>query len=127
MLKLVVFNENDALDYEEIQMSRLTKLKMHYASVNRVSDSAEATLFENAFRKKNKILPNQFATRGFDVTFDVLMRLSQSTTFGETIINDASEQIESKFNYVSNSLGGFTNQGIYILNYEPDLTIKEAK
>ena len=126
-IKLVVFGENDALDYEEIQISRLTKLKMHYPSITRVNDSDEATIFENAFRRKNKILPNQFATRGFDVTFDILMRLSQNITFGETIMNEASEQIENKFNYIPNPLGGFTNQGIYILNYEPDLTIKEAK
>ena len=126
-IRLVVFGENDALDYEEIQISRLTKLKMHYPSVTRVNDSEAATNFENAFRRKNKILPNQFATRGFDVTFDVLMRLSQNIPFGETIINDASEQIENKFNYVANPLGGYTNQGVYILNYESDLTIKEAK
>lgn len=126
-IKLVVFGENDALDYEEIQLSRLAKLKMHYPSVTRVNDTEEATIFENAFRRKNKILPNQFATRGFDVTFDTLMRLAQTETFNETILTTASEQIENKFNYTANPLGGYTNQGVYILNYETDLTIKVAK
>jgi LysM repeat protein len=126
-IKLVILQDNEALDYEEINMSRLTKLNMHYPSIARPNNSPEATFFENNFRKKNKILPNQFATRGFDVTFDVLMRLSQDKPFIETITGDASEQIENRFNYVPNPTGGYLNKGVHILYYDTDLTIKEAK
>jgi LysM repeat protein len=126
-IKLVILQDNEALDYEEINMSRLTKLNMHYPSITRPNNSPEATIFENNFRKKNKILPNQFATRGFDVTFDVLMRLSQDKPFIETITGDASEQIENRFNYVPNPTGGYVNKGVHILYYDTDLTIKEAK
>ena len=126
-IKLVILQDNEALDYEEINMSRLTKLNMHYPSITRPNNSPEATVFENNFRKKNKILPNQFATRGFDVTFDVLMRLSQDKTFAETITDEASEQIENRFNYVPNPTGGYVNKGVHILYYDIDLTIKEAK
>lgn len=125
-INLVILGENDALDFEEIQMNRLTKLKMHYPSMVRVNDSEAATDFESAFRKKNKILPNQFATRGFDVTFDVLMRLSQEKSLIETLNETASEQVESKFNYVQNPDGGYMNKGVYILYYDTDLTVKQA-
>jgi LysM repeat protein len=126
-IRLVILGENTALDYDEIPINRLTKLKLLYPSQSRVNDSAEATIFENTFKKKNRILPNQFATRGFDVTFDVLMRLSQEKTLIETLSDAATEQVDSKFYYTPKSEGGYTNKGVYILYYDLDLTIKEAK
>jgi LysM repeat protein len=126
-IKLVILGENEALDFEEISVNRLTKLQLHYPSLARVNDSKEATIFENTFRKKNKVLPNLFATRGFDITFDVLMRLSQDKTFEETINDSATEQVENKFSYIAQPKGGYINKGVHILYYDKDLTIKEAK
>lgn len=126
-IKLVILSENDALDYEEIPMSRLTKLKMHFPSITKVNETKEANIFENNFRKKNKVLPNQFATRGFDITFDTILRLNQEKSFLENINTSASEQVENKFDYQPNSNGGYNNKGVYILYYDTDLTIKEAK
>lgn len=126
-IKLVILSENDALDYEEIPMSRLTKLKMHFPSITKANETKEANIFENNFRKKNKVLPNQFATRGFDITFDTILRLNQEKSFLENINTSASEQVENKFDYQSNSNGGYNNKGVYILYYDTDLTIKEAK
>ncbi|MFM9987397.1 LysM peptidoglycan-binding domain-containing protein [Flavobacterium sp.] len=126
-IKLVILGENDALDYEEISMTRLTKLKMHYPSLTRVNESDESTIFENSFKRKNKILPNQFATRGFDITFDVLLRLAQEKNITETLNETATEQVENRFYYKQNLDGGYTNKGVYILFYDTDLTIKEAK
>ena len=126
-IRLVILEENEALDYEEIQMSRLTKLKMHYPSVSRAIESELVTAFDTNFKRVNKVYPNQFATRGFDVTFDVLMRLVQEKPFMETLNDAASEQVENKFYYQPDPTGGYTNKGVYILYYDTDLTIKEAK
>lgn len=126
-IKLVTLGENEALDYDEIPMTRLTKLKMHYPSLTRANQSGEASIFENNFRRKNKILPNQFATRGFDITFDVLLRLAQEKNIIETLNETATEQVENKFYYKQNPDGGYANKGVYILFYDTDLTIKEAK
>lgn len=126
-INLVILGENDALDFEEIQISRLTKLKLHYPSASRPNKTSEAEIFENNFKKKNRVFPNQFATRGFDVTFDILLRLNQEKPIMETFEELASEQVESEFNYVQNPDGGYTNKGVHILYYDTDLTIKEAK
>lgn len=126
-INLVILGENDALDFEEIQMNRLTKLKLHYPSASRPNKSEAAADFENEYKKKNRVFPNQFATRGFDVTLDVLLRLSQDKPIMETFSELASEQVESEFNYVQNPDGGYMNKGVHILYYDTDLTIKEAK
>ncbi|HOD11413.1 MAG TPA: peptidoglycan-binding protein, partial [Flavobacterium sp.] len=107
--------------------NRLAKLNMMYPSLSKPNETPEAVQFDMKYKKLNKVLPNQFAIRGFDVTFDTLMRLSQEKTFEETIQSSASEQIENKFDYMLNSESGYTNKGVYILQYEADLSITEAK
>ncbi len=125
-VELVIFEPNETLDTDEISFENLTKLKLMYPSISRENDSAEAQIFKKEYRKKNKILPSTYATRGFDVTFDTLMRLSQGKSYQETVDSTATEQVDNKFEYYKKPEGGYTNKGIYILYYDTDLTIKEA-
>ncbi|HAH56493.1 MAG TPA: peptidoglycan-binding protein, partial [Flavobacterium sp.] len=83
--------------------------------------------FKKEYRKINKILPSTYATRGFDVTFDTMMRLLQGKNYQETADSFATEQVDNKFEYYKKPDGGYTNKGIYILYYDTDLTIKEAE
>ena len=83
-------------------------------------------LFEKAYKKKNKSVPSQDAIRGFDITLDTMLRLSQDKSFEETIGTLVTEQVENKFDYNKKAGEGYTNKGIYILYYDTDLTIKEA-
>ena len=124
-LQLVILEPNPTLDFEEIELSRLTKLKMLYPSLIRENETPEALLFENAYKNKNKVFPSQYATRGFDITFDTMLRLSQEKSFEETIQTIATAQVENKFDYQKVS-EGYDNKGVYILYYDTDLTIKEA-
>jgi LysM repeat protein len=125
-VQMVTLEKNETLDFEEIPLSKLTKLKLLYPSVSRDNETPQAAIFAKVFKKKNNIFPNRFATRGFDVTFDVILRLFQDGGYKESVNEKASEQIESKFNYV-NLDGGYYNKGVYLLYYDEDLTLKEAK
>ena len=126
-IRLVILENNPTLEFDEIALSRLTKLKMTYPSLSRDNNSVNAKIFENSFKRKNKILPSLYATRGFDITFDTMMRLSQSKTFEQTINDSSSEQVESKFDYSKKVSGGYVNKGLFILQYNNDLTITEAE
>ncbi len=126
-IRLVILEPNETLDFEEIALSRLTKLKLTYPSLTRENESDNAKIFEKEYKKKNKIFPTQFATRGFDITFDTLLRLAQDKTFEETITDSASEQVENKFDYSKKISGGYINKGVYILQYNSDLTISNAE
>jgi hypothetical protein len=126
-VQLVILEPNETLDFEEIALSRLTKLKMAYPSASKENETEEAQQFASAYKKKNRIFPNQYAIRGFDLTFDTMLRLSQGQTFEDSINANASEQIESKFDYAKKLSGGYANNGIYILYYDEDLTIKQAQ
>ena len=125
-LELAIMEPNETLETDEINFENLTKLKLLYSSISRENESPEALIFEKEYRKKNKISPSSYATRGFDVTFDTLMRLVQGKSYQETVDSTATEQVDNKFEYYKKPDGGYTNKGIYILNYDTDLTIKEA-
>jgi hypothetical protein len=125
-VQLVILEPNETLNTDEIEFADLVKLKLMYPSMTRENSSTEAMLFEKNFKLINKVTPNSFAIRGFDVTFDALMRLSQPNGFFESA-NQVTEQVESKFDYFKNDLSGFANKGLYILYYDADLTVKEAK
>lgn len=126
-VQLVVLEPNEMLDNEEIALSKLTKLKMTFPSLTKENETIEAIRFEKSYKKKNRVLPNQYSIRGFDLTFDTMLRLSQQNSFEESIQSAVTEQIENKFDYSKNVIGGYTNKGIYILYYNTDLTIKQAE
>lgn len=125
-VQLVILEPNATLDTDEVSFMNLAKLKLMYPSVNRDNQSPEALLFEKKYRKLNMISPSDFATRGFDVTFDTMLRLAQNKSFEETINAAATTQVDNKFEYYQKEQGGYANKGVFILYYDTDLTIKEA-
>lgn len=125
-IQLAIIEPNETLDFEEISMKRLTILKMLYPSLTRQNTSPEAAIFEKEYKLRNKIFPSQFATRGFDITFDTMLRLSQNKTFEASANEDKTEQVESKFEYAKKDSEGYLNKGVYIMQYEEDLTVKQV-
>jgi LysM repeat protein len=122
-IQLVVFERTDAIEYDEIPTKSLASLKMLFPTALRENDTPEAQIFANKFKSANKVFPNQYATRGFDVTFDVILRMCQTDGFAKSTETMVSEQIESQFYYNSKN----TNIGVYMMYYNPDLTIKKAQ
>ena len=125
-IQLAIVEPNETLDFEEISMKRLTILKMLYPSLTRESNTPNALAFENEYKVKNKIFPSQFAIRGFDITLDTMLRLSQGKTFEASVNEDKTEQVESKFDYAKKPTGGYVNKGIYIMEYQDDLSVKQV-
>lgn len=125
-VQLVILEPNSTLDTDEIYFENLVKLKLMYPSVARESDESGVLIFEKEYRLRNKVNPNTYATRGFDVTFDTMMRLVQGKTFQETADLITTEQVDNKFQYYKKEDGGHANKGVYILYYDSDLTLKVA-
>lgn len=125
-VQLVILEPNSTLDTDEISFDNLVKLKLMYPSVTRESDEAAVLVFEKEYRLKNKVNPNTYATRGFDVTFDTMMRLVQGKTYQETADLMTTEQVDNKFQFYKKEDGGHANKGVYILYYDSDLTLKVA-
>lgn len=125
-VQLVILEPNSTLDTDEISFDNLVKLKLMYPSVTRESDEQAVLIYEKQYRLKNKANPTTYATRGFDVTFDTMMRLVQGKTFQETADLMTTQQVDNKFQYYRKEDGGHANKGVYILYYDSDLTLKVA-
>jgi hypothetical protein len=53
-----------------------------------------------------------------------MLRLSQGKSFAQSVNDDKTEQLESKFEYQKKDTEGYINKGVYILEYQDDLTVK---
>ncbi|OCB78432.1 muramidase family protein [Flavobacterium crassostreae] len=126
-VQLVILEPNETLDFEEIKFTNLIKLQLMYPSVTRDYVSPEAAAFDKKYKKINAIYPSDYATRGFDVTFDTMMRLVQNVKFEQTVNAVATNRVENKFEYYKKDDGGYTNKGVHIMYYDTDLTIKEVQ
>ena len=71
--------------------------------------------------------PNKYATRGFDLTMDILLRLAIDEDLYKASSNDIeTEYVENKFRYSKLMFGGYYNEAVYIVKYQ-ELKIVEAK
>lgn len=118
-IQLVVTEISDALEFDEIKSKDLAALNLLYVSGYNDIDTIEFEKFATNFRKDNKNNPNHYAVRGFDTTFDLILRLLQPEGF-EKSLEYETEYIKSKFNYTNN-----INEGVYILQYQSDYSIKK--
>ena len=124
---LMTTNKNKAFEGLNISNYNLSKLKFHYPSTNRTYDWEEPNSFVNNYKRVYKITPNRYATRGFDLTMDVLLRLAIDEDLYKASSNDIeTEYVENKFRYSKKMFGGYYNEAVYIVKYH-ELKIVEAK
>jgi hypothetical protein len=123
-IQIASFDKSDIFDYGEINIQTLVDLKYTFPSVTRESGSASETAFASEYKNKNNIYPNRFATRGYDVAYDVILRLFQGKDFVSTL-NYKTQEVENKFVYHKNAAGVIQNTGVYLLQYDENLTVKE--
>jgi hypothetical protein len=114
----------------------LSNLQFHYATVNKKYDTDKKIGFIIEYKRNYGVSPSKYATRGFDLTLDILLRLSANENGGLTHRqiseqensedNLETEYIENKFRYNKKTFGGFANEAIYIVKYD-NLKIVEVK
>lgn len=125
-IQLVILESNPKLESDEIRIENLARLHLMYPSLGKQITQNEKSYFTQKYRQINMVSPNPYAVRGFDITFDALLRLSQEKEFKETLLAVTTEQFENKFAYAKRTDRGFRNNGFYILYYDTDLSIKTA-
>ena len=98
----------------------LSNLNFHYPSVNHNMELSET--FKQKYLTQFGTFPNKYAIRGFDLTLDILLRLSNFGSFFEIPSNIKTSYIANKFNYIRQLNGGFKNEAGFILKHQ-DLEI----
>ncbi|WP_291963537.1 LysM peptidoglycan-binding domain-containing protein [Maribacter sp.] len=120
-VRMFTTDMNSGFENDVISNTHLSNLKFTYPSVNRqVANNS----FVERYRKRFGDDPDKYAVRGFDVTYDLLLKLAYNNSLidvsrfiGET------EYSGNKFNYQRKGVAGYYNQSSYIMMID-DLRIK---
>lgn len=123
-VKMFTTDRNKAFENDVISSSHLSNLGFTYPSVEK---DVSTNSFVKMYRRKYGMEPDRFAIRGFDITFDILLKLAYKDNLfeagkkiGETSYN------ANKFNYRKDFSSGYFNQSAYILTYDK-MMIMEAE
>lgn len=128
-VRLFTLDKNDAFDFSEVSNLHLANLEFTFPSWNKSFNYKENIEFVKAYKEKYSVLPNRFASRGFDIAYDALLRLAYAENIFEAneAINGETAYVENKFNYQKTSSGGYINNAVYILKYNKDLNLVEVE
>jgi len=124
-ITLLTTLKGDAYDSDNISNMHLSNLHFHFPTIDKLSD-VNAN-FSKQFDAKYGTTPNRYATRGFDLTMDVILRLAYNKNLDYVSAKvSETEYVENKFDYKKGLSGGYYNTALYIVKYD-NLEIKEAK
>ena len=124
-IRLFTINKNEAYNYNDVSNVHLSNLDFTFPSASKHYNYDKINPFIVSYQNKYGVLPNKYAIRGFDVTYDVLLRLASTETLFDTSSNTIkTEYIENKFQYDSSQYSGFKNTAFYIMKYNKDLQLE---
>tara|TARA_R110001583_G_scaffold82151_9_gene218318 strand:+ start:5949 stop:7676 length:1728 start_codon:yes stop_codon:yes gene_type:complete len=117
-----LFSINKGKNFDNIENSFLGKLNFTFPSTDFVNmENNNVIRFYEKFRSKNYASPSKYAIRGFDVTYDALVRLASNDNLEEGLKAGKSIRLCSEFNYNKKLFGSFENNGVYLVQYNKEL------
>ena len=117
---LMTTSKNKAFEGKNVSNYDLSNLHFQYPAINFNMELPSA--FQEKYLIKFGTFPNKYAIRGFDLTMDLLLRLSRFGTLYERATDIQTSYIGNKFKYTLQPNGGYKNEAGFILKYD-DLEI----
>ena len=124
-----VFGIFKSSQFDKIDNSKLAKLGFTFTSDSFTDEnSPEIQLFNRQYlREKFRTIHPIMRQKAFDIVFDIGIRLASGKKLKETFKQGVSYRLESKFEYSKSLFNTSSNKGIYIIEYNPDLTLTRIK
>ena len=123
---LFTTNKGTAYDSDEIQHMHLMNLNFHFPSMDSGMHNKVIDAFADAYEDAYGVSPSRFATRGYDITYDTILRLAYANDLYAAANSDLeTEYIENKFHY-EKSNGGYVNNAVYLMKYSDGLMLEEV-
>ena len=122
LVKAFSFENGDL--FSMVDHNKLAHIGFTYVSDRFMDENdSRARVFNKQYLRKNKALPSDDAIRGFDVMYDVVMRMASGDDLNDTYKNGISYRLQSKFDFHKRIFGLTENRGLYLLEYQPDLSV----
>ncbi|UPQ78507.1 LysM peptidoglycan-binding domain-containing protein [Flavobacterium azooxidireducens] len=125
-IQLALLEPKESIQKEGFSEMRFKALNTIYPSYSDRNNFNEVEKFKADFKRKYSFEASDEVIKGFDVTFDALVRLFQDKNFEAMAKDEISEQLNHKFHYFKDSNGGYSNKGGYILQFDKDSNTKIA-
>ena len=123
-----VFAIEKAKAYNAIENNKLASVNFTYASNSFANDALTTnSVFTKKYFDKNHSIPSEYAIKGFDITYDILMRLASGKPLNDSFNDGVSYRVENKFDYRKKTFGSFTNNGLFIVKYNSDLSLTRLR
>lgn len=124
-IRLFTTDKNENYEFNDISNMHLAHLNFTFPSNRKSYNYEDKNAFVVSYKNKYGVLPNRFAVRGFDVTYDVLLRLAAKGNVYDASNDDfETEYVENKFRYRKKMFSGYKNSALYILKYNQDLQLE---
>ena len=119
---ITLFSVEKGRNFDSIENSFLGQLNFVFPTTDFVNmENENVKNFYDDFRSKNYSYPSKYAIRGFDITYDTLVRLASEESIEEGLKGGKSFRISAAFNYNKKLFGSFENNGVYIVQYNKEL------
>ena len=129
--KVKLFAFEKAKNFDKVDNNQLAKMNFTYASSEVFQDSLPEVLnFYENYAAKNHAYPSKYALRGFDVVYDVLLRMSLQVPENTEAfaLKGSSKRLNSSFSFDKKTLEEPTyNKAVFLLKYNEDLSIQVFK
>ncbi|WP_299163516.1 LysM peptidoglycan-binding domain-containing protein [uncultured Eudoraea sp.] len=122
-VRMFTTNKNKAFENDVISGAHLSNLNFTYPSVDKETNN---NAFVRRYRRRFGADPDRYAVRGFDLTYDLLLKLAYKLNLFETSnIIGITEYCGNKFDYDNEPSSGYYNTASYIMKYQ-DMRITQV-
>jgi len=121
---ITLFAFKKGKNYDNIDNNYLNRVNFHFPTSNYFNDKLDSSkAFNSNYRNTYNTNPSKYSMMGFDMTYDILIRLATSN---DIVQQGISQRLLTKFNYIENTSNSILNNGIYIVKYD-NLELKKLK
>ncbi len=104
---------------DNIKLEYLNLLKFQYPTTNFIDENnINVVNFKTNYKARFNAFPTEYSFKGYDTTYDALIRLANYENFNKSIDAGNSKRLESKFHYKLNTSNNYSNTGSFIVKYE---------
>ena len=104
-------------DDSNINIKDLGNLNFTYSSMTKPTTIDTLNSFTSGYIDLFGNFPNKDVVKAFDITTDILLRLALHKKLDKSFKYGDQKYIQNTYNYVKDSLGGYINNGFYILKH----------
>ena len=116
---LTLFCSKYGKNYDRVDNNFLARVNFHYPTTNFINyEDIEVQEFIKKYKSKNFVEPSEYAFKGFDITYDALMRLATYSDVNNAFDGGISARMSCKFHYVKKPNKGFENNGVFLIKYD---------